>query len=74
MGKRILCLTAVCLVAGGCRTVGTSSRGASRDGGLFHSLAASNSGDSSFRRQVQNDPFPEANDARVSDMRVRVSQ
>ena len=74
MGKKTFCLVVVCLIAGGCGTVGTSSRGTGREGGLFPSLAASKSGDGSFRRQVQNDPFPAADNVYLADMRVRVKQ
>ena len=74
MGKKTFCLAVACLIAGGCGTMGTSSRGTSREGGLFPSLAASKSGDSSFHRQVRNDPFPAANDVYTADMRVRVKQ
>ena len=74
MGKNVFCLVAVCLIAGGCGTVGTSSRDTSREGGLFPLMAASGSGDSSFRRQVQNDPFPAADAVHTANMRVRVKQ
>jgi hypothetical protein len=74
MGKKIFCLVAVCLIAGGCGTVGTLSWGTSREGGLFPSLAAPKSGDSSFRLQVQNDPFPAATDVHAANMRVRVNR
>ena len=74
MGKKIFSLVAVCLIAGGCGTVGTSSRGTGREGGLLPSLAASKSGDGSFRRQVENDPFPAADNVHAADMRVRVEQ
>jgi hypothetical protein len=74
MERKIFCLAAICLIAGGCGTVGTSSRGTRRDGGLFPSLAASKSADSSFRQQVQNDPFPAASDLHATNMRVRVNQ
>ena len=74
MGKNVFCLVAACLIAGGCSTVGTSSRSTSREAGLSLSSSASNSGDSSFRRQVRNDPFPAADDVHTADMRVRVKQ
>lgn len=71
MGKKIFSLAAVCLIAGGCGTVGTLPRGTSREGELFPSLAASKSDDGSFRRQVENDPFPAADYVHTADMRVR---
>ena len=74
MGKNVFCLVAVCLIAGGCGTVGTLSWGTSREGGLFPTLAESKSGDSSFRLQVQNDPFPAADDVHTANMLVQVKQ
>ena len=74
MGKKILFLAAICLIAGGCGAMGPSSRGTGRDGRLLPSLTASKSGGTSFQRQVQNDPFPSADGIHTADMRVRVKQ
>ncbi len=61
------------LLLSGCGTLGTSSRGATRDGRLPF-VKAPDAGQDSFRQQVQNDPFPAATDVCTSNMQVQVHQ